>query len=158
MDRTGSHFLMGSAADKESFETSQYGQGLLTYALLKGIKGEALNDQRIVDINNLFRFAREEVEKLAKEIVKIQKPKVSAPKGDTFPVGQLTKEDAEKIVLATPKPIILRPRFLEEQTDDDPLELEKKLRELLRDETAIEFGARRTRFRIFQYRRLPGRD
>lgn len=135
MDRTGSHFLMGSAADAESFETSQYGQGLLTYALLKGIKGEALDDARMVDINALFRFAREEVEKLAKGIAKIQKPQISAPKGDTFPVGQLTREDAEKIVLATPKPIILRPRFFEEQTDDDTLELEKNLRELLRDET-----------------------
>lgn len=136
MDRTGSHFLMGSAADAESFETSQYGQGLLTYALLKGIKGEALDDARMVDINTLFRFAREEVERLAKNIDKIQKPKISAPKGDTFPVGQLTREDALKIVLVVdPKPIILRPRFYDEQTDDDTLELEKNLRELIRNET-----------------------
>ena len=43
-DRTGSHILMGSAADAVSYEASQYGQGLLTYALLKGMKGPALNN------------------------------------------------------------------------------------------------------------------
>jgi hypothetical protein len=156
MDRTGSHFLMGSAADAESFETSEYGQGLLTYALLKGIKGEALDDAGIVDVDKLFRFARDEVEKLAKNIDKIQKPKVSAPKGDTFPVGRLTKEDAEKIVLATKKLMILRPRFQEEQTDDDILDLMKKMRELLRDETSPEPGAGEAAFGFSNTEDFPG--
>ena len=44
-DVTGFHVLMGSAADAVSYEATQYGQGLLTYSLLRGIKsGEALEE------------------------------------------------------------------------------------------------------------------
>src|SRR5205807_974988 len=35
-DRTGFHVLMGCAADKVSYEATQYEQGLLTHALLRG--------------------------------------------------------------------------------------------------------------------------
>jgi hypothetical protein len=35
-DATGSHLLMGAAADKAGYEASLYGQGLLTYSLLLG--------------------------------------------------------------------------------------------------------------------------
>jgi len=140
MDRTGSHFLMGSAGDKQAFETSEYNHGLLTYALLNGIKSEALDDAGIVDINRLFRFAREEVERLARGIDKIQKPMISAPKGDSFAVGWVTKEDALKIVLVTPRPLILSPLFQESQKFGDPIGLMRDLRELLRDETATEIG------------------
>jgi WD40 repeat protein len=136
-DRTGSHILMGSAADAVSYETSQYGQGLLTYALLKGMKGPALSNDEFVDISKLFRFAREEVELLAQNIGGIQKPIIFAPKDETFDVGQLKIEDKEKIVLATPKPMILRPRFYEDQVGDDTLDLMKTLRALLRDESYV---------------------
>ncbi|MGH9883231.1 MAG: caspase family protein, partial [Pyrinomonadaceae bacterium] len=56
-DRTGSHILMGSAADAVSYEASRYGQGLLTYALLKGMKGPALRNDEFVDVRKLFGFA-----------------------------------------------------------------------------------------------------
>jgi hypothetical protein len=36
-DTTGTLILMGSAADRVSYEASKYGQGLLTYALLDGM-------------------------------------------------------------------------------------------------------------------------
>lgn len=142
-DRTGSHILMGSAADALSYETSQYGQGLLTYALLKGMKGPALNNDEFVDISKLFRYAREEVEQLAKNIGGIQKPIIFAPRDETFDVGQLNIEDKRRIFLATPRPIILRPLFSDEQTDDDTLGLMKALRALLRNETFV--AARGTR-------------
>jgi hypothetical protein len=67
-DRTGSYILMGSAADAVSYEASQYGQGLLTYALLKGMKGAALRNDEFVDVSKLFQYAREEVELMAKNI------------------------------------------------------------------------------------------
>jgi len=38
-DNTGFHLLMGAAADAVSYEANSYGQGLLTYALLEGMKG-----------------------------------------------------------------------------------------------------------------------
>lgn len=136
-DRTGSHILMGSAADAVSYEASQYGQGLLTYALLKGMKGPALRDDKLVDISRLFRFAREEVEQLAKNVDKMQKPIIFAPNDDSFDVGQLNLEDKQKIALAAPKPMILRPRFLDSQAGDDTIDLMKTVRELLRDETFV---------------------
>jgi hypothetical protein len=134
--RTGSYILMGSAADAVSYEASQYGQGLLTYALLKGMKGPALRNDEFVDVNSLFHFARDEVEALAKNIGGIQKPVIFAPKDESFDVGELKIEDKQKIELATPKPIILRPRFLDARAND-PLDLMKSLRALLRDESYV---------------------
>jgi hypothetical protein len=134
-DRTGSYILMGSAADSFSYEASQYGQGLLTYALLKGMKGSALRNDEFIDVSKLFQFARDEVEQLAQNIGGIQKPVIFAPKDDSFEVGQLKGEDKQKIVLATPRPMILRPRFFDENADDDTLDLMKLLRARLRDES-----------------------
>lgn len=134
-DRTGSYILMGSAADAVSYEASQFGQGLLTYALLKGMKGGALRNDEFVDVSKLFQFARDEVEQLAHNIGGIQKPIIFAPKDESFEVGQLKGEDKQRIVLATPRPMILRPRFLDAEADDDTLDLMKLLRARLRDES-----------------------
>ncbi len=136
-DRTGSYILMGSAADAVSYEASQYGQGLLTYALLKGMKGSALRNDEFVDVSKLFQFARDEVEQLARNIGGIQKPIIFAPKDDSFEVGQLKQEDKLKIFLATPRPMILRPRFFDADADDDTLDLMKVLRAKLRDESFV---------------------
>jgi len=136
-DRTGSHILMGSAADAISYEASQYSHGLLTYALLKGMKGPALSNDEFVDISKLFRYAREEVEQLAKHIGGIQKPIIFAPNDESFEVGQLKIEDKQKIALAAPKEMILRPLFFDAQADDDTLGLMKSLRALLRDESFV---------------------
>jgi hypothetical protein len=133
-DRTGSYILMGSAADAVSYEASQFGQGLLTYALLKGMKGGALRNDEFVDVSKLFQFARDEVEHLAQNIGGIQKPIIFAPKDESFEVGQLKGEDKQRIVLAMPRPMILRPRFLDAEADDDTLDLMKLLRARLRDE------------------------
>jgi len=132
--RTGSYILMGSAADAPSYEASQYGQGLLTYSLLKGMSGPALKNDEFVDVSNLFQYARDEVEQLARDIGGIQKPVVFSPQDESFNVGQLTREDKRKIPLALPKPLILRPRFLDVEVGDDTIDLMKTLRAHLRDE------------------------
>jgi WD40 repeat protein len=136
-DRTGSYILMGSAADAVSYEASQYGQGLLTYALLKGMKGAALRNDEFVDVNKLFHFVRDEVEQLASNVGGIQKPIIFAPKDESFEVGQLKNEDKQKITLALPRPMILRPRFLDADADDDTIDLMKVLRARLRDESFV---------------------
>jgi len=41
-DRTGMFVLAGSAADKVTYEAGQFGQGLLTYSLLLGMRGAVL--------------------------------------------------------------------------------------------------------------------
>ena len=40
-DRTGVHVLAGCAADAVSYEATRYGQGLLTYSLLLGMRRQA---------------------------------------------------------------------------------------------------------------------
>jgi hypothetical protein len=137
--RTSSYILMGSAADAVSYEATLYGQGLLTYALLKGMKGAALRDDEFVDVSKLFQYARDEVEQLARNVNGIQRPEVFSPKDDSFDVGHLKREDKEKIALATPRPIILRPRFNNSDPEADDafsVKLEKEFRAHLRDESA----------------------
>lgn len=101
------------------------------------MKGAALRNDEFVDVSKLFQFAREEVEQLAKNIGGIQRPLIFAPKDDSFEFGQLKNEDKQKIPLAAPKPMILRPRFLDTEADDDTLDLMKALRALLRDESFV---------------------
>ena len=129
-DSTGSWILMGSAADAVSYEANRYAQGLLTYALLEGMQGAALEEDR-VEVSKLFGFAQRQVEDLARGIGGIQKPVLCAPKGQTFPIGLLREEDRKQIHVATLKPQLLRAR-VHDDDDLDPLRLEPALRAALR--------------------------
>jgi uncharacterized caspase-like protein len=59
-DRTGMFILSGCAADAYSYESSQYGHGILTYTLLQGMKGAALNQEEYLDVASLFNYSRHE--------------------------------------------------------------------------------------------------
>ena len=130
-DATGTYILMGSAADSVSYEASKYGEGLLTYALLDGMRGRALDDGSRLDVSRWFDDASQRVPELARSIGGIQKPIIAAPKGSGFPVALITKEDAQKIPLALPQPQLLR-IVCEDNNQDDPLNLRDPLREQLR--------------------------
>src|SRR5262249_20288263 len=137
-DRTGFHVLMGAAADKLSYETSQFSQGLLTYSLLEGMKGAALHLDEFVDVSKLFQYAADRVPELARGIRLggIQKPVIATPKGGaSFEVGQLKREDKEAIKLAVIKPLLLRPSLQNRDEGFDNLELEGALRKRLREES-----------------------
>jgi hypothetical protein len=139
-DRTGFHVLMGSAANAVSYEASQYGQGLLTYTLLQGMKGAALREDQYVDVTMLFQYAADQVPQLARNIGGIQRPIVAAPRGTSFDVGLLkTKEDKSAIPLAQVKPLLLRPVLLnrDEAVGYDDLELAPLLRARLQAESAV---------------------
>ncbi|MEP7195700.1 MAG: caspase family protein [Saprospiraceae bacterium] len=87
-DRSGTFILTGSAGDKVSFESNQYGQGLLTYTLLQGMRGLALTQDKRVDVSTLFGFSKDQVPLLAQSINKIQIPIVSYPReGGSFDIG-----------------------------------------------------------------------
>jgi hypothetical protein len=102
-DNTGFHLLMGSAADAVSFEANSYGEGLLTYALLEGMKGAALKNVVDVDVATLFDHAAERVPDLAYGIGGIQKPLPFAPSGaESFPIGEIQSADRSRIPLAVP--------------------------------------------------------
>jgi hypothetical protein len=131
-DRTGFYVLMGSAADAASYEASRFGQGLLTYALLEGMKGAALRDEQFVDVGLLFQRAVDRVPELARDIGGIQQPSVAAPRGASFDIGQFVAADRDRIPLSRSKPIILRPQFGNER-NFDILGLGPKVRARLRE-------------------------
>jgi hypothetical protein len=135
---TGFYVLMGAAADAASYEASQYGQGLLTYSLLAGMRGAALREEKFVDVSKLFQYAADEVPQLARNVGGIQKPLILVPKDSTsFDVGQLETEDKQAIPLAFVKPVILRPVVLNRIEGTDNLQLTAALRVRLRNVSYI---------------------
>ena len=129
-DRTGFHVLMGCAADRVSYEASQYAQGLLTYALLEGMCGMALQKDN-VDVSRLFQYAADRVPELARNIGGVQRPLVVAPRGTSFDVGRLEADDKAKVPLARVKPLVLRPTLLNQDEAEDNLKLTALLRQRL---------------------------
>lgn len=133
-DRTGMYILSGSAADAVSYEASIYGQGLLTYSLLFGMKGASLRENKFIDVVGLFQFAANNVPELAKNIGGIQKPEIRIPLGgESFDIGILDSKDREKINLPSPKPLFVRSSFQNQVTFDDNLELSELMNEQLRN-------------------------
>lgn len=147
------HVLMGSAADSVSYEASQYGQGLLTYSLLQGMKGAALESDGRVDVSKLFNYAAETVPSLAKNIGGIQRPEIRVPIGGTsFPFGLLnTEEDKKLIPLAQIKPIILRPSFQnrDPNVEFDDLMLGRLIKDQLREVSYLTVRGRDTSQLVF---------
>lgn len=133
-DNTGFFVLMGSSADAVSYEASQFGQGLLTYSLLRAMDGERLRPGGYADINELFTFAKQTVPTLAKNIGGIQQPLSITPDvAGTFDIGRFTADEQTKIVLSNPKPLILRPNLQNEKLRFDNLKLTPLLRAELRN-------------------------
>lgn len=134
-DRTGFHILMGCASDAASYEASHYGQGILTYTLLQGMKGAALRDNTYVDVSTLFQYAADRVPELAINMGGIQRPVVAAPEGTSFDVGRLERQDKQSIPLAAIKPLILRPLMLDPDEGTDHLNLTVLIGKHLKDES-----------------------
>jgi hypothetical protein len=133
-DRTGMYILSGSAADAVSYEASIYGQGLLTYSLLFGMKGASLRDDKFVDVVELFQFAADKVPELAESIGGIQKPEIRMPYGgESFDLGVLEAADRDRIDLPSPKPLFVRSAFQNQMTFDDDLNLTEDLNTALKE-------------------------
>ena len=131
-DRTGMFVLAGSAADKVSYEASQFGQGLLTYSLLLGMSGGALREGRSVDVMQLFQFARDRVPEFAKDIGGIQTPTLAFPThASSFDIGLVTEE--VDIPLQEVKPVFIRSVFQEEENFEDIIGLSEALDQYLID-------------------------
>jgi WD40 repeat protein len=133
-DRTGLHIITGCAADATSYEASRYGQGVLTYSLLEGMKGLSLRENEFVDISRWFQYARDRVPILASGIGGIQEPQIISPNGgESFDIGQLLEEDKINIPLNTIKPIYIRSNFQDEDIIDDILKLGDKIDDALNE-------------------------
>lgn len=137
-DRTGVHVLMGSAADAVSYEASQYGQGLLTYTLLQGMRGAALLPDGQLDVSRLFNYAADQVPQIARNVGGLQRPEIRVPTGGaSFAIGLLTDQERRLVPLAMVKPLVLRPRISLQELGDDTLGVINELRKLLRDASHV---------------------
>jgi WD40 repeat protein len=135
-DRAGLFVLAGSAADAVSYETSRYGQGLLTYSLLQGIRGEALREEQFVDVAMLLNHAADRVPDLARGIGGIQRPEVRMPRLGSFDIGQLDGAARAEIHLEEPRPVIVRTSFQAADSPADPLRLTAAVHRQLRNDAA----------------------
>jgi WD40 repeat protein len=132
-DRTGLYILSGSAADAVSYEASAYGQGLLTYSMLMGMKGAALRENEFVDVMRLFQYCADYVPMLAGNLGGIQKPEVRVPfGGESFDIGIVDESTKNGISLPQAKPILLRSAFQDEDTFADPIGLSEFIDQQLR--------------------------
>lgn len=131
-DRTGLFLLAGSAADAVSYETTIYGQGLLTYALLFGMKGGALRDGEFIDVLDLFQFAAKKVPQLAEDIGGIQRPEVRVPgDAESFDIGKMSEDNKKDIKLLSPKPVFVQTNFQHQNKFIDDVNLGDNLDERL---------------------------
>ena len=136
-DRTGMHIITGCTADAVSYEASKYGQGVLTYSLLEGIRGAALREDKFIDINRLFQYAHDRVPVLAEGIGGIQTPQVFSPQGaQSFDIGLLTEMEKKDIPIAKIRPVYIRSNFQDENELEDILGLGKIIDESLNEVSA----------------------
>ncbi|MEO0557408.1 MAG: caspase family protein [Bacteroidota bacterium] len=141
-DRSGLYVIAGSAADAVAYETSRFGQGLLTYSLLLGMRGGALREGEYVDVGTLLNFAVDRVPELAQGIGGVQQPIVATPRGaQSFDVGRITAEDQARIPLASPRPLVVRARFQDDDAFFDGLGLTRRVNDALREVQARDASA-----------------
>ncbi len=134
-DRTGLHVLMGSAANAVSYEATQFEQGLMTYALLQGIKGAALKDNELVDVSTLLQYVADTVPELAADIGGVQRPRIASPDfSESFSIGYLDKTAQALIPLKIRKPVLLKPVFINQETLLDTVNLTARLRNYFREQ------------------------
>ncbi|OYU55062.1 MAG: hypothetical protein CFE25_08850 [Chitinophagaceae bacterium BSSC1] len=95
-DKTGTFILSASASGQPAYEASQFGQGLLTYSLLSGIKlGNGLKDDKYLDVSRWFNAASDQVRDLAKSIGGRQEPQIIG--SASFDLGMADKEVKDAI-------------------------------------------------------------
>ncbi|MEQ8702836.1 MAG: caspase family protein [Phaeodactylibacter sp.] len=135
-DRAGLFLLSGSTADKKSYESSAFGNGLLTYALLSGMRGEGEvferdgNSAKLINLVSLFTFARDRVPVLAKSIREIQTPTLTFPgSASGIYIGQFKR--ASDVPIGKAKPTVLRPLFQSSDSYGDPLQLNLEVEQFL---------------------------
>jgi hypothetical protein len=126
-----------------SYEATRYAQGLLTYSLLEGMKGAALDRGEFVEVGKLFAYATDRVPALAGDIGGVQRPLVSAPRGTaSFPIGQLTAADKPNVPLAAARPLVLPSNFQDAVRLKDTLALKAEVDKQFRNLAAVNRGAK----------------
>ncbi len=142
-DRQGLWILAGSAANAVSYESSRYGQGVLTYSLLQGmyrdfaqVTDKAENNKfELLDVSKLFQYSRDNVPDLAKGIGGIQKPMIASKKdASSFHIGRLDDQSRVLVPYTQEKPVYLRSDFSLQSRPVDELKLTVRINEKLNQE------------------------
>jgi hypothetical protein len=127
-DRTGTHVITGCAADAVSYEASRFGQGLLTYSLLEGMKGASLRENRFLDVSQWFQYARDRVPQLATGLGGIQTPQICSPmNNESFDIAELDDAERKQVPLARERPVFIKSLFQEEEQFADILSVGKAI-------------------------------
>ncbi len=134
-ERTGFHVLMGCAADKVSYEASQFEHGLLTYALLEGMRGPGKDDRGVVRAEKLFQWAAARVPQLAHGVGGVQEPLLCSPDNAAIGVAKTAPGD---VPLKVPAVLFVRPVL--RSGDEDDLKLSAALHRCLTEKGAIGKG------------------
>jgi hypothetical protein len=134
-ERTGSFILAGCAKDRASYESSVFGQGLLTYSLLEYMARGALKDGEAVDVVSLFEYAADRVRTLASGA---QEPQwLMQPESGSFAIGRLLDEDRGRIPLQRKKPVFRQSVIELGVTMEDPADLTTLVNTRLRELSAV---------------------
>ncbi|MFN8299530.1 MAG: caspase family protein [Chitinophagales bacterium] len=113
-DKTGTFILSASAEGQPAYETSLFGQGLLTYSLLSGIKlGDGLRDGRYIDISRWFNVASDNVRILAKDIGGRQEPQIIGNGG--YNVGLVDAAVRDSIKLSIRKKVFGKSKLIDDE-------------------------------------------
>lgn len=112
------------------------------------MRTEGARDGAPVDVSRLFRYAAEQVPRLAANVGGTQRPQIKAPIGaDSFAFGRLEAADRATIPLAGRATLVLRPVLLNAAKLRDDLGLSALVRAGLREATlASARGAATPRF------------
>lgn len=122
---TGSYVISGSSESGASFESAVFGHGLLTYSLLEGINGTALEGSKI-DVLPLLLKSYKRVGELAESLGQVQTPIIAKPRGNaSFFVGR--NDGSIQIELPETKPMVIRSFFFDQNSFLDHLDLTNEL-------------------------------
>ena len=133
-ESNGATILMGSAANAVSYESDLYGGGLLTRALLEGMRGPALSNSKTLDVYPWFKYAQNRVFELARGLGGTQKPQIFPKEAEnaSVPLGLLDETARQGIYLAAAPPQLSLLQLQEKLTGaPDPLKLERYLKDAL---------------------------
>ncbi len=131
---TGTYALMGAAEGKASLEASEYGHGLLTYALLWALKNEKLGSDKSPDMviaSALLQRTQAKTKDVASAISRGQEPVAIAPNAGTVVLGIMNDEARKAIVLTSRLPLLLKPALTDIDSGDTALA--SKLAAVLRE-------------------------
>ncbi len=132
-ERTGAWLLAGAAADKVSYEASRFGQGVLTYALIEGMLGPALDDADLLMVSRWVAWAEAQVPKHAAGIGGVQEPVARRGSAGDFPLGQLPVTDRPRIELRKVLPVMVSARVVGRGGRQDTLRCTDAINQRLRD-------------------------